>query len=125
MKINKLVLVLSFLLLSLGLHRPVWAAPGASAVVTANKRNVILRLSGLRGLQSVSYDVVYVSRGKEEGISGVIRKPKTTSATRTFFMGTCSKKACTAHRNITKGTVTVRFKDAKGVSTTKTIALKF
>ena len=102
---------------------PVMAAPSAS-VKLIKKQNVLINFSGISGLKSVSYELIYTNGNKEEGVVGVIR-PKKDTESRNVYLGTCSKRACTPHRNIKTGTVSIKFKDQQGKTTTKKFKSKF
>ncbi len=101
----------------------VLATPGVS-VRLIKKQNVVLNFSDIARLKSVTYEVRYTNKGKEEGAVGTIR-PKKASDSRTIYLGTCSKRVCTPHNSITEGTVEVVFKPTSGKATVKRFRLKF
>lgn len=109
--------------LFLGLTSPVLAAPAVS-VRLLKKQNVVIAFTGIKNLKSVSYELLYINNGKEEGAVGTI-KPKKDTDSRTLYLGTCSKKVCTPHRKISSGKVQIKFKTKTGVTTVKNFNLKF
>jgi len=102
---------------------PAFAAPGSS-VRLIKKQNVVISLSGIKDLKSVNYELTYLNGVKEEGAVGTIL-PKKDTESRTIYLGTCSKEACTPHKNLKSGKVTIKFKTKAGVVTTKRYSLKF
>lgn len=111
------------LLLLFTTRNPVFAAPSVS-VRLLKKQNVLINFTGIKNLKSVSYELLYINNGKEEGAVGSI-KPKKDTDSRTLYLGTCSKKVCTPHRKISSGSVQVKFKTKEGAVSVKNFNLKF
>ncbi len=97
--------------------------PSASLKYAKPKTSLILNLSNIKNLASISYELTYLSKNIEEGVFGVIKNPKTNTASRTLFLGTCSRKVCTAHKNVKNIAVELKFKTKTGAVTTKMLKL--
>jgi hypothetical protein len=90
-------------------------SPGVSVKLSANHQNLLINFSGLNLAQSVSYELTYLANNIEQGVYGSVDPKKSNSDSRNLYFGTCSKNACTLHKNIanTSLTITLKLKNNK------------
>lgn len=108
--------------------KPKKAAPGPSISVgaTYNKiKNVVLaNFGGLKGVSKVSYTLMYQGNGIGQGVMGSFSPGKKTSYATNLYLGTCSGKVCTKHKNVKNIKLEVTTKFTNGKSSTKTYNVK-
>lgn len=100
------------------------SSPYASIGVTNWKQNVSIRFYNLNLCQSVSYEITYLSNNLEQGIFGSVKSSEGRSVSRSLFLGTCSKKVCVAHRNITNLYLEINYKLTSGKNIVKKYRIK-
>lgn len=102
------------------------AAAGASVSATYNKTKNIVRASfgNLKGIKSVSYTLFYQANGVGQGVVGTLTPGKKTALSKDLYLGTCSSKVCTKHKNIKNLQLEVKTKFTNGKSTTKIYKVK-
>ncbi len=90
---------------------------GTSVRLRSDRRAVIVTFSHLNLAESVTYVLVYESKGKSEGSQGSIRPAGEIATSRELLFGTCSSGVCTYHTNIRNArlTVIVKLKNAKTI----------
>lgn len=67
-----------------------------------NDRNALLfTLGNLSVVKTVSYNLFYITNGKEEGAGGTVAVQDIKTVSRELLFGTCSAKVCKYHTNIT------------------------
>jgi len=125
---------LTFASPALALKKRVWTgssatstvstSPSASISMTNWKQNVSIRFYNLNLCQSVSYEITYLSNNLEQGIFGSVKASEGRSVSRSLFLGTCSKKVCVAHRNITNLYLTINYKLTSGQNIVKKYRIK-
>jgi hypothetical protein len=96
-------------------------SPTVSVRLSANHQNLLLSFSNLNLTKSVSYELTYLSNNIEQGIFGSVDPQKSNSDSRSLYFGTCSKRDCTLHKNITGASLTVTLK----LKTNKTITKRY
>lgn len=85
-------------------------APAVSVKLSSNHQNLLLNFSGLNLAQSVSYELTYLANNIEQGVYGSVDPKKSNSDSRNLYFGTCSKNACTLHKNIANTSLTITLK---------------
>lgn len=88
-------------------------------------RNVVRAYFGnLKGVSKVTYVLMYQGNGVGQGVMGSFAPGKKTSISRNLYLGTCSGKVCTAHRNIKNIQLEVTIKYTNGKSASKVYKVK-
>lgn len=85
-------------------------SPTVSVKLSANHQNLLINFSSLNLAQSVSYELTYLANNIEQGVYGSVDPKKSNSDSRNLYFGTCSKNACTLHKNITNTSLTITLK---------------
>lgn len=78
----------------------------------------------LKGVKSVSYTLMYESNGVGQGAMGSFTPGKKPAISKSIYLGTCSGKVCTPHRNIKNIRLEATVKYTNGKSASKTIKVK-
>lgn len=65
-----------------------------------DRRALNITFSNLQNANSVSYNLIYQTRGQEEGAGGTVRPSEGQVASRELLFGTCSRNVCRYHANI-------------------------
>lgn len=65
-----------------------------------DRRALNITFSNLQNANSVSYNLIYQTSGREEGAGGTVRPSEGQVATRELLFGTCSRNVCRYHTNI-------------------------
>ena len=117
------LMLLAFLFVQIS---PVSAAPSFSASAQfVRTRNVVRGyFSNLKSISSVSYTLMYQANGVGQGAMGSFKPGKSKSVSRDIYLGTCSGRVCTPHRNIKNMQLQVIAKYTNGKSSTKVIKVK-
>jgi hypothetical protein len=135
----KILTIIIFLLLSLNfpalaLKKRVWTSSSASSVgsspyasirLTNWKQNVAVTFSNVKLCQSITYELTYLSNNLEQGVFGSVKPTEGNVVSRSLFMGTCSRKVCVAHKNITNLRLEIVYKLTSGQSITKRYRINF
>lgn len=100
------------------------AAPSASAKLIKAKNVVRAYFGNLKGVKTVSYTLYYQGNGIGQGVYGSFSPGKKTSWSKDLYLGTCSGKVCTMHRNVKNIQLEVVTKLKNGKSSTKVIKVK-
>lgn len=88
-------------------------------------RNVVRTyFGGLKGVSKVTYTLYYNGNGIGQGVYGSFSPGKKTSWSKDLYLGTCSGKVCTMHRNVKNIQLEVVTKLKSGKSSTKVIKVK-
>lgn len=125
-----LTLVLFFSLVSpvAAAKKPIKKAvvPGVSVSASYIKAKNVVRASfgGLKGVRSVSYTLFYQANGVGQGVVGTLSPGKKTSLVKDMYLGTCSGRVCTKHKNIKNLQIEVKTKFTNGKSSTKIYKVK-
>lgn len=67
---------------------------------------------------------MYNGNGIGQGVMGSFSPGKKTSASKDFFLGTCSSKVCIVHKNVKNIVLEVVTKYTNGKTSTKTLSVK-
>jgi hypothetical protein len=78
----------------------------------------------LKGVKSVSYTIMYEGNGIGQGAMGNFAPGKKTAVSKNIYLGTCSGRVCTPHRNIKNIQLEAVMKYINGKSSSKTIKIK-
>lgn len=126
-----LVFVITILILQTTVSaapKPKKAASGASISVSPsyNKAKNIVRahFGGLKGVKSVSYILMYQGNGIGQGVMGSFAPGKRSAYATDLYLGTCSGKVCTKHKNIKNIKLEVTTQLTNGKTSTKTYNVK-
>lgn len=122
-----LFLTLSFPFPTLALKKRVWtsvststaSSPSAYIRLTNWKQNVSITFANVKLCQSITYELTYLSNNLEQGVFGSVKPTEGNTVSRSLFMGTCSRKVCVAHRNITNLRLEITYKLTSGQSMVK------
>lgn len=112
---------------ALALKKRVWtgvsvstaSSPSASIRLTNWKQNVSITFANVKLCQSITYELTYLSNNLEQGVFGSVKPSEGNTVSRSLFMGTCSRKVCVAHRNITNLRLEITYKLTSGQSIVK------
>lgn len=104
--------------------KPAAASVGVSAKQIKIRNTVRASFSGLKGVSKVSYMLMYSANGIGQGAGGSFSPGKKTSITRDIYLGTCSGRVCTPHRNIKNLQLEVTVKYTNGKSFKKIYKVK-
>ncbi len=136
-----LFLVIGMLFLSLGTNpaeaakKRVWsktvvAAPARtsqlsiSAKLTGWKQYLNVSFKGVANTKGITYELIYTSNGIDQGAMGRVEVAE-GNVTRSMFLGTCSYRVCTAHKNVSNVRLSVTYELANGQSVTKKYKVKY
>lgn len=100
------------------------AAMTSSAQFLKAKNSVRTYFGNLKGVSKVSYTLYYNGNGIGQGVGGSFSPGKKTSWSKDLYLGTCSGKVCTMHRNVKNIQLEVVAKYANGKSATKVVKVK-
>lgn len=80
-----------------------------------DRRALLITFSNIKSANGISYILTYTTNGQQEGAGGSVRPSEGATAYRELLFGTCSKKVCRYHSNISnmKLEVTVELKSGK------------
>ena len=105
----------------------VWAVvnrPTFSVKIRRDRRALNVYFYNQKYAKSISYELIYMGNGLDQGVVGSIYKNEGNSAYRLLLFGTCSKKVCTYHRNIQNAQLTIRSKLLNGQTLIKRYRIK-
>lgn len=100
------------------------ASFSASGKLIKNRNTVRAFFGNLKGVKSVSYTLYYNGNGIGQGVYGSFSPGKKTSWSKDLYLGTCSGRVCTMHRNVKNIKLEVVARSANGKSSTKTISVR-
>src|SRR3989338_842707 len=99
-RILSLLILMSFLFLQFAPTHVLAASPSASAKYIKNKNVVRAYFGNLKGVKNVSYTLYYQGNGIGQGVEGSFKPGKKKSWSKDLYLGTCSARVCTKHKNI-------------------------
>jgi hypothetical protein len=99
-------------------------APAVLVRLTGWKQYLSLSFRGVASTTGITYELTYAGNGTEQGVFGSI-KPEEGNITRTLFLGTCSRKVCVSHKNISNLRLTVTYKLKSGQNLVKNYKVKY
>ncbi|MBI4097133.1 MAG: hypothetical protein HY428_01840 [Candidatus Levybacteria bacterium] len=102
------------------------AAPSIAMTTTFNKpKNTVNAYFGnLKKVKKVTYTLMYDANGIGQGVEGSFVPGKKKAISKSFYLGTCSGRVCTKHRNINDIRLEVVTKFTNGKSSKKVIRVK-
>ena len=136
-----LILILATALLfstatpTLAAKKRVWSKTTATSAVRSSQFSVSAKLTGwkqylnvsfkgLTNTKGVNYELIYSSNGIDQGAGGRVESSE-NSVTKSLFLGTCSYRVCTAHKNVSDVRFTVTYQTTSGQSVTKKYKVKY
>lgn len=119
MKHLKIIIALTFLIITLGLipskveaakkfiPKKKQVAKVSSGSIPAvvryrpDRLGMLLSFSNFVGIESVSYSFTYNTNGLPQGVGGAVTANNNPTSSRELLFGTCSTSVCTYHYNLT------------------------
>lgn len=89
----------------------------------ADRKALIITFGNLQSATTVSYQLIYLTNGQQEGAGGTISGSGNT-AERTLLFGTCSKNVCRYHSNISNMKLEVSYTSTSGKKYLKRYRIK-
>lgn len=96
----------------------------SSVRLKADRRGLLLKLSGFNNITSVSYQITYTSNGVPQGVMGTVQPPFAGTEQRELLFGTCSGNVCRYHTNIRDARLVVTSKLKSGSTIRKPYRIK-
>jgi hypothetical protein len=96
----------------------------SSAQLLKARNSVRTYFGNLKGVSKVSYTLYYNGNGIGQGVYGSFVPGKKTSWSKDLYLGTCSGKVCTMHRNVKNIQLEVVSKYKNGTSSTRVLKIK-
>lgn len=104
--------------------KPAGPSIATSATFNKPKNTVNAYFGNLKGVKKVTYTLMYDANGIGQGVEGSFAPGKKTAISKSFYLGTCSGKVCTKHRNIKNIQLEVITKFTNNKSAKKLIKVK-
>lgn len=89
--------------------------PSVRLIPRADKRELTLEIKNIKNVDSIEYELTYLSKGLSRGVVGTISLSGESSITRKILLGTCSRSVCKYDEGITDGMLTLRLRGPEGV----------
>jgi len=96
------------------LEVPLSERPFVTLTPRNDGREFTMEISRIKNIDTVEYELVYLSQGLSRGVIGSIDLNGQTSISRKLLLGTCSRNVCKYDEGIEEGTLTLRFRGAAG-----------
>lgn len=97
---------------------------GVSVKFRGDRNAIFVNFSNLSSAQSVSYQLIYTSNGRQEGAIGRVNPEDGDQTSRELLFGTCSKGVCRYHAGIKNARLTVTTTLSSGRKAVKTFRLR-
>jgi len=95
-----------------------------SARFTGWKQYLNVSFKGVASTKDVSYELIYSSNGVDQGAGGKVYASE-GNISKSLFLGTCSFRVCTAHKNISNVRLRIAYQTTDGNSVTKNYKVKY
>lgn len=95
-----------------------------TAKFTSWKQYLNVSFKGVANTKGITYELIYTSNGIDQGAMGRVEVSE-GNVTRSLFLGTCSHRVCTAHKNVSNVRLSVTYQLANGQSVTKNYKVKY
>lgn len=76
--------------------------------------SLVVTFGNTKNATSISYTLIYITNGQQEGAMGIIYPKGANTVSRTLLFGTCSKNVCRYHTNISNMVLEVKAKLKSG-----------
>lgn len=93
---------------------PLQDRPFASLTPRSDGKELALKISGLKDVTTVEYELAYLSNDLSRGVIGSIVLNGETEITRNLLLGTCSRNVCRYDEGVTSGSLTLRLRGDGG-----------
>lgn len=120
---------------ALAAKKRVW---GKTIVTTASRNNPLtisakfsgwkqylnVSFRGVANTKDITYEIIYASNGVDQGAGGRVNSNE-GNVTKSLFLGTCSYRVCTAHKNINNVRLRVSYLTSNGQNVVKNYKVKY
>lgn len=118
------ILLLQSSISSSAAPKKVTSSMTSSAKLIKSRNSVRTYFGNLKGVSKVSYTLYYNGNGIGQGVGGSFSPGKKKSWSKDLYLGTCSGRVCTMHRNVKNIQLEVVTRLTNGKSSTKVIKVK-
>jgi hypothetical protein len=95
-----------------------------SARFSGWKQYLNVSFRGVASTKDITYELIYASNGVDQGAGGKVF-PNEGNVTKSLFLGTCSTRVCTAHKNISNVRLTITYQTTGGQNVVKKYKVKY
>lgn len=95
---------------------PLEERPYVSLTPRADGKELTLEISLLKNVQTIEYELTYLSNDLSRGVIGSIDLTNEEEISRKITLGSCSRDVCKYDENVTSGNLLLRFRGPAGTS---------
>jgi len=90
--------------------------PIISLIPRADKHELTLNVRGFKDIDSIEYELTYLSYGLSRGVVGTVNLSGENEISRKILLGTCSRNVCKYDDDISDGKLTLRLRGPQGLT---------
>lgn len=95
-----------------------------SARFSGWKQYLNVSFKGVASTKDITYELIYASSGVDQGAGGKVYSNE-GNVTKSLFLGTCSYRVCTAHKNISNVRLRIFYQTTSGQNVVKNYKVKY
>ncbi len=95
-----------------------------SARFSGWKQYLNVSFRGVASTKSIAYELIYASNGVDQGAEGKVYSNE-SNVTKSLFLGTCSYRVCTAHKNVSNVRLRITYQTIGGQNVVKNYKVKY
>jgi len=95
---------------------PLDERPYVTLTPRTDGKEFTLDISGIKNIDTVEYELVYLSLGISRGVIGSVSLNGEQNLSRKMLLGSCSRNVCKYDEGVEQGTLTLRFRGSQGTS---------
>ena len=79
---------------------------------------------GVSNAKDIAYELIYASNGVDQGAGGRVFSNE-GNVTKSLFLGSCSYRVCTAHKNVSNVRLRITYQTTGGQSVVKNYKVRY